>query len=60
MKKWFANSAILPLGFLQTIFDRQGAPHSKTCIYTAENATATKEFVMNAMQDMYAELEKDL
>ena len=60
MKKWFANSAILPFGALETIFDKNDDPNSKLRIYTAENATATKENVMNTLDDMFGELRKEL
>ena len=61
MKKWFGNSAVLPLGLLQTFFvGPLKSPSSKLNMYTAENATATKEFVMNTFDDFLGELRSDL
>ena len=61
MKKWFGNSAVLPLGLLETTFvGPKKSPSSKMNMYTAENATATKEFVMNVLDDFLGELRGDL
>ena len=61
MKKWFGNSAVLPLGLLETTFNGpEKSPSSKINMYTAENATATKEFVMNVLDDFLGELKGDL
>jgi len=64
MKKWFANSAVLPFGDLGTIWHYDSsqsiAKQSKLRMYTAENSTATKEYVMNCFDDLLAELRLDL